>query len=69
LIEEAHSWGRRNGQRQPEVVIENIWQKLVYLVLPGQWISIDQARYIAAWYGCPPIESNFTPARRQPSSG
>lgn len=50
LIEEAHSWGRRNGQRQPEVVIENIWQKLVYLVLPGQWISIDQARYIAAWY-------------------
>jgi FMN phosphatase YigB (HAD superfamily) len=50
LIEEAHSWGRRNGQRQPEVVVENIWQKLVYLVLPGQWTSIDQARYIAAWY-------------------
>jgi len=50
LIEEDHAAGHRRGQRQPEVVIEEIWRRLIEIVLPGQWASPAQSRFAAAYF-------------------
>jgi FMN phosphatase YigB (HAD superfamily) len=55
LIKRSHEKSRAVGVRQPEVVIENIWQQLIERVLPGQWATWAQAQYIAA---CFELETN-----------
>ena len=50
LVQEDHDKAKARGRLQPEVVIETIWQRLVEKVLPGRWASLDQARYMAAYY-------------------
>jgi len=50
IIREVHVAARVRGLRQPEVLIEQIWQQLAERILPGQWMTRDQARYAAARY-------------------
>ena len=50
LIHEDHREAKSRGIHQPEVEIETVWQRLVERVLPGKWSSLDQARYMAAYY-------------------
>lgn len=60
LIEEDHERARQLGLQQPEVVIEDVWRRLVERALPGQWVSVDQARFLAARFE---LETNRVQAR------
>jgi len=50
LIEADHMRSRTLGLQQPEVIIETIWQRLIEQLLPGQWATLEQARFAAAYY-------------------
>lgn len=50
LIAEDHERSKSRGLHQPEVVIEDIWQRLIERILPGQWATPLQARFISVYF-------------------